>query len=201
MAHAAHESHRIVAGIGIEDADLFHIRQDAQAGRAGPERRETFDPLAPEAAAKGLDLRLHLAAPDGPVATFALMRALANPVSKAIRSTRQGRVIIALRRNGPALDADGFARAIGRSHRPPRNLDHAEGNGLGLAIVTGIVAENHRWLANCTHRRTGASMGLEIPPGGANCPSGMPGGQIFRRGGGAWTHLLSPEKGCIFECV
>jgi len=54
--------------------------------------RGVAEMFTPEAAAKGLGLDLVLAAPDGPVAAYPLMRVLANIVSNAIKYTPAGRV-------------------------------------------------------------------------------------------------------------
>ena len=62
--------------------------------------RGIADMFSAEADAKGLKLRLVLAAPDGKVAAYPLMRVTANLVSNAIKYTRKGRVLIALRRQG-----------------------------------------------------------------------------------------------------
>src|SRR5690606_18657673 len=62
--------------------------------------RSVTSMFAPEAAQKGLDLRLVLAAPDAPVAAYPLMRVVANLVSNAIKYTPEGRVLIGLRRHG-----------------------------------------------------------------------------------------------------
>ena len=136
--------------------------------------RGVAEMFTPEATAKGLDFRLRLAAPDGQVAAYPLMRALANLVSNAIKFTSEGRVLFALRRKscgwrveihdtGPGLDAAEFAQAPGRSRRLERDQAGTEGSGLGLAIVQQIAAANAWRLTNCHHRRTGASILLDIP--------------------------------------
>ncbi len=59
--------------------------------------RGIADMFVAEAAAKGLKLRLVLAAPDAEVAAYPLMRVVSNLVSNAIKYT-QGRIVIRLRR-------------------------------------------------------------------------------------------------------
>ena len=104
--------------------------------------RGIADMFSAEADAKGLKLRLVLAAPDGEVAAYPLMRVTANLVSNAIKYTRQGRVLIALRRQGkghrievhdtgPGLGGADFEQALMRNQRLDRDLDAAEGSGLG----------------------------------------------------------------------
>ncbi len=136
--------------------------------------RGVADMFAPEAAEKGLDLKLVLAAPDAKVAAYPLMRVVANLVSNAIKYTRQGRVVIGLRRDGkghrieihdtgPGLNAAEFQQALQRNERLERDLDAADGSGLGLSVVKDIAAE-HQWrLSACDHRRTGATIRLSVP--------------------------------------
>ncbi|MBX3577362.1 MAG: sensor histidine kinase [Rhizobiaceae bacterium] len=131
------------------------------------------DMFAPEAAEKGLDLRLVLAAPDAPAAAYPLMRVAANLVSNAIKYTRQGRVVVGLRRGasgyfvevhdtGPGLAGDAFERALLRNQRLERDVDAAEGSGLGLAVVKEVADANGWRLSACAGRRTGASLRLDL---------------------------------------
>ncbi len=141
--------------------------------------RGIADMFAAEAADKGLDLRLVLAAPDGPVAAYPLMRVVSNLVSNAIKYTRRGRVLIALRRHGeghrievhdtgPGLGGAAFEEALARSHRLVRDRDAAEGSGLGLAVVRDIAAAQAWRISACEQRRTGASIRVDLaaPAGG-----------------------------------
>lgn len=166
-----------------EPAPLTARAPDA---KAAPTAHQTKEPglhevlrgvtemFAPEAEAKGLGLTLRLGAPDGPVDAYPLMRALANLVSNAIKYSRQGRVLIALRRigpvwrveihdTGPGLDTAQFAEALGRTARLERDRPQTEGSGLGLTIVRDIVKAQGWTMTRCNHRRTGASIRLEIP--------------------------------------
>jgi len=135
--------------------------------------RGVCDMFASEAAAKGLELRLALAAPDGKVAAYPLMRMLSNLVSNAIKYTRTGRVVIGLRRDkggyrvevhdtGPGLSGATFEEALLRNRRLERDLDAAEGSGLGLAVVKEIADANDWQLSACAHRSTGASIRIAI---------------------------------------
>lgn len=153
------------------------MTEDRQSGEPGLHEvlRGVAEMFGPEAEAKGLALSLRLGAPDAPVEAYPLMRALANLVSNAIKYTRQGRVLITLDRRGsgwrvgihdtgPGLDRAQFAEALERHARLDRDRPEAQGSGLGLAIVQDI-AEKHGWtLTACHHRRTGASLLLDIPP-------------------------------------
>ncbi len=136
--------------------------------------RGIADMFAPEAADKGLELRLVLAAPDGEVAAYPLMRVVANLVSNAIKYTRRGRVVVALRRSGtgyrvevhdtgPGLAGAAFEQALLRSSRLDRDVSVAEGSGLGLAVVKEIAEANGWTLTSCADRRTGASIRVDLP--------------------------------------
>jgi len=134
------------------------------------------DMFASEATAKGLGMRLVLAAPDAKVAAYPLMRVLANLVSNAIKYTREGRILVALRRHGaghrievhdtgPGLSGAAFQRALLRNERLERDREAAEGSGLGLAVVKEIVDANDWRLTSCAGRRTGASIRLDLAAG------------------------------------
>lgn len=131
------------------------------------------DMFASEATAKGLGMRLVLAAPDAKVAAYPLMRVLANLVSNAIKYTREGRILVALRRHGaghrieihdtgPGLSGAAFQRALLRNERLERDHEAAEGSGLGLAVVKEIVDANDWRLTSCAGRRSGASIRVEL---------------------------------------
>ncbi|MGL4488484.1 MAG: sensor histidine kinase [Rhizobiaceae bacterium] len=138
--------------------------------------RGVADMFASEASNKGLELKLVLAAPDAEVAAYPLMRILANLVSNAIKYTREGRVLIALRRHGsghrievhdtgPGLSGAAFQLALQRNQRLERDRDVAEGSGLGLAVAKETVDANNWLLTSCEGRRTGASIRVHIAAG------------------------------------
>lgn len=135
--------------------------------------RAVADMFASEAANKGLELKLVLAAPDGPVAAYPLMRVVANLVSNAIKYTRDGRVLIGLRRHGsghrieihdtgPGLSGAAFEQALLRNQRLERDLAAAEGSGLGLAVAKETVDANDWRLTSCAGRKAGASIRIDI---------------------------------------
>ncbi|MGE3307998.1 MAG: sensor histidine kinase, partial [Rhizobiaceae bacterium] len=122
-----------------------------------------------EASEKGLGLKLVLAAPDGAVAAYPLMRVLSNLVSNAIKYTRHGRVLVDLRSRGsgwlievhdtgPGLSGAAFELALIRNRRLDRDLDAAEGSGLGLSVVKETAAANGWRLSACDGRRNGATV-------------------------------------------
>ncbi len=136
--------------------------------------RGVADMFAAEAAAKGLGLRLVLATGDAPVAAYPLMRVVANLVSNAIKYTGEGRVVIALRREGPGhrieihdtgpgLQGAAFEQALLRHERLERDRFTAEGSGLGLAVVKEIADAQGWRLTSCAARQTGASLRLHVP--------------------------------------
>lgn len=168
------------------DADDRPSRLGGEAGPAAPAPgtepaepglhdvlRGIADMFAAEAQARGLELRLVLAAPDAGVAAYPLMRIAANLVSNAIKYTRQGRVVIGLRRHGtghrveihdtgPGLNGTVFEEALNRGHRLERDRAEAEGSGLGLAVVRETAAA-HGWrVTACDGRRTGASIRVDL---------------------------------------
>jgi signal transduction histidine kinase len=135
--------------------------------------RGVADMFASEATDKGLGLRLVLAAPDAKVAAYPLMRVVANLVSNAIKYTREGRVLITLRRSGsghrvevhdtgPGLSGAEFEQALVRNRRLERDRPAADGSGLGLAVVKETADANNWRLSSCAGRRTGASIRIHI---------------------------------------
>lgn len=145
--------------------------------------RGIADMFAAEAAAKGLGLRLVIAAPDAEVAAYPLMRVVANLVSNAIKYTRQGRIVIGLRRQGaghrvevhdtgPGLSGPAFDLALQRNQRLERDRAVAEGAGLGLSVVKDIT-EAHGWsITSCAGRRNGATIRVGIAGAGTGVVRG-----------------------------
>lgn len=136
--------------------------------------RGVADMFTAEAEAKGLRLRLVLAADDAKVAAYPLMRVAANLVSNAIKYTPEGRIVLTLRRDGrahrvevhdtgPGLSGATFEQALKRNERLDRDRDVAPGSGLGLAVVKEIVDANGWRIDSCAGRTTGTSIRVHIP--------------------------------------
>jgi signal transduction histidine kinase len=158
---------------------------ESAAGNAEPGLHNVLrgiaDMFASEAADKGLELKLVLAAPDTRVAAYPLMRVVANLVSNAIKYTREGRVLIGLRRSGsghlveihdtgPGLSGPEFEQALLRNQRLERDLSAADGTGLGLAVAREIVEANGWQISACQSRRTGSSIRIDLAPDGPKFP-------------------------------
>ena len=168
---------RLVAG-RLAQSEPHQLELDATtAGDSEPGLHEVLrgiaEMFAGEAAAKGLTLKLILAAPDCMVDAFPLMRVVANLTSNAIKYTKQGRVIIALRRHGsghkievhdtgPGLAGANFNYALQRNQRLDRDLHAAEGSGLGLSVVNETVASSGWKISSCAARTTGASIRVTL---------------------------------------
>jgi signal transduction histidine kinase len=153
--------------------------------------RGVADMFAPEAAARGLGLKLVLAAPDGPVAAYPLMRVLANIVSNAIKYTPAGRVLIGLHRHGagwrievhdtgPGLSGTAFEAALLRNNRLERDRHAAEGSGLGLSVASEVAAANGWKITASEARRTGATIRIEVVEPGATQGNTTPVAPPFR---------------------
>jgi len=132
--------------------------------------------FAPEADAKGLELRLKLGASDREIHSFALMRVLSNLVSNAVKFTDSGKILIALRAGpggmrievhdtGPGLEPEDFAVAKSRHVRLSAEASGAEGSGLGLAIASSIAQEEGWSLDISQTRQNGTGLILHMPAG------------------------------------
>lgn len=160
------------------------LARDAAARRnenALPGVQETLrlvhDMFVDNARSKGLDLRLAKGGGEGEVNPLVLMRIVSNLVSNAIRYTPEGKVLIGSRLRsgririevhdtGPGLSSDEFDFAKQRAARLERDHLAAEGDGLGLAIVCDLAAQNGMdvRLLPCRHR--GTSIAVEV-----GCPA------------------------------
>lgn len=147
--------------------------------------RGIADMFSAEAAAKGLGLRLVLAAPDTRVEAYPLMRVVANLVSNAIKYTREGRILIGLRRHGaglsvevhdtgPGLSGATFEKALRRNERLDRDRGVADGSGLGLSVVRDVADSNGWQVSSCEHRRSGATIRIAISQGGDSAGGSEP---------------------------
>lgn len=131
----------------------------------------------PDAASKGLELRLAPTSLRATAAPLPLMRVLSNIVANAVKYTDAGAVLIGARRlgdavrvevhdTGPGMAAQDFERAQRRAVRL-ENCGAAGGYGLGLAIARQIADAEGWGLDLDLRRRHGAGVVLTLPRAGA----------------------------------
>ncbi len=131
----------------------------------------------PDAAAKGLELRLAPTSLAAQAAPLPLLRVLANIVANAVKYTDAGAVLIGARRSGdvvhvqvhdtgPGMAAEDFERAQRRAVRL-ETCGATDGHGLGLAIARQIADAEGWSLRLDPRRRQGAGVVLTLPRAGA----------------------------------
>jgi two-component system OmpR family sensor kinase len=95
--------------------------------------------------------------------------------SVTLRVTRDGALnVVEVEDNGPGMDPDDRQRAFERFWRgsPARS---GPGSGLGLSIVSGIVAAHHGSVEMTTATGHGTTVRVSLPPrSGSPLPSGSP---------------------------
>jgi len=123
-----------------------------------------------EARAKGLDLRLVASDEQVAVQPLALMRIISNLVSNAVRYTRNGKVLVGVRRSGKnavlqVLDTGpGMSETeLGRFRNAWQSGDDSQGHGLGLAICGALSARHGLRLAVKSETGRGTVFSLTIP--------------------------------------
>lgn len=137
--------------------------------------RRVHGEFLPEAARKGLRLRIH--APSLRVRSdpFLIERILGNLVSNAIRYTHQGSVLIGARRRGDEASLEVWDTGIGiapeqqqavfeefvQLGNPERNVQ--KGTGLGLSIVRRLTALLGHSLTMRSHPGRGTRFRLRLP--------------------------------------
>lgn len=119
--------------------------------------------FADEAAAKGLELRVHPTQVDVTVPPLVLMRIVTNLVSNAIKYTDQGRVVVGLRRGdglrlcvidtGPGMQPE----EIARFRQAYAKGEASTGHGLGLSVCFELAQAN------------GMTLDVQSEPGRGTC--------------------------------
>ena len=142
------------------------------------------DEMAPQAAAKGLVLRVvDCRAVVVSDATY-LRRILQNLISNAIRYTQAGKVLVGARRRGDALRLEVWdtgpgipeaarERVFGEFQRLDAAASAAEGMGLGLSIVERACALLHHPLNLISTEGRGSVFQVTVPLDGAPARGGL----------------------------
>ena len=132
------------------------------------------DMFGPDAAAKGLNLRVVQSSQTVSMPVLDLMRIAGNLVSNAIKYTQQGEVLVGVRRHGDKLrfevhdtgsgmsDAE-FQQAMERGARLGDANEMADGHGLGLSIVGRLLAQRGLNVGLLPRRSSGCSIFVELP--------------------------------------
>ena len=164
------------------DDTLFLARVDDPVTRAGLSQLDTAGELGDvvgflEAVAveKGVRLTINGVSPPTVNADRTLLRrALVNVVANAIRHTPAGgevgigaspdanAVKITVSDNGPGIDLADLPRVFDRYFRGQDSID-AEGSGLGLSIVKGIMTLHHGTVRITSSRGSGTVVSLIFP--------------------------------------
>ena len=131
------------------------------------------DMFAEEARSKGLDLRIVNSTAQTSLPPLAVMRLATNLVSNAIKYTQSGKILVGLRNRpggprlevhdtGAGLSESDLQTALGRNVRLD-GAEMADGSGLGLSIVGGIV-KDHKLDFGLLPRSGGTSLYVALPP-------------------------------------
>jgi signal transduction histidine kinase/CheY-like chemotaxis protein len=180
MAAAVDDLDRLFNAIlGVAAADGAAQKAQVQTVALGPILDRLRDSYAPEAALKGLALRLRATPCLVSVPPEVLERVIGNLLSNAVRYTRQGGVLIAARSRGDRVEILVADTGIGMTAadlprifsdyvqvaNPQRNA--LSGYGLGLAIVKRLV-DGLGWTITVRSRPgRGSLFILSVPAGSA----------------------------------
>jgi len=174
----------------LENLVARHLDSDVSLPAPAPEETDALDDLgvqqvlsaieemfAPDAEAKGLQLRRVESELETSADALALTRIVSNLVSNAIKYTETGGVLIGTRKKsgtvrievhdtGPGMSEADFARASQRSVRLGRD-GNVQGKGLGLTIAIELARRNGMSLELSRLRSCGTGLVLVIPCKGA----------------------------------
>ena len=143
------------------------VNDDSQAPvNMGEILQNVHEMFQADASAKGLDLRFVPSAERILLPALDLMRIVTNLVSNAIKYTEKGAVLFGLRHRsgalwlevhdtGIGLPPDAFHKVLMRAVRG-EDLNGAEGHGLGLSIVQGLL-EKHELQLDANIRPSGGT--------------------------------------------
>lgn len=136
--------------------------------------QRTVEMFGPDAAQKGLSLRVVMAERAVAISSLDLMRVVGNLVSNAIKYTQEGKVLVGVRRRGGALRLEvhdtgvgmseqEFSQAMRRGERLKDGSDLAEGHGLGLSIATKLLKQRGLSIGLLPRDGGGTSIFVELP--------------------------------------
>lgn len=157
----------------LETASLESQEQDVSVVDIGEVLTSVGEMLGPDAEAAGVDLRIIPSSQQATIAPLAVMRIVSNLVSNAIKYGGAGKVLVGVRRingrvvievhdTGPGLSEDAFQHAVSR-HVRLDTAGVAQGNGLGLSIVSALAQEHGAEFSRLPRRTTGLSVRVVFP--------------------------------------
>lgn len=146
----------------------------AQAVQVSAVLKRIEEMFGPDAREKDLDLRVVSSGQSVAVPTLDLMRIVGNLVSNAVKYSDQGKILVGARRRGDMIRLEvhdtgagmseaEFRQALARGERLAQEGGSIDGHGLGLSIVSELVAK-HGLNAGLLPRSTpGTSVFVELP--------------------------------------
>lgn len=151
----------------VSQSGITSVQDDSQAPvNMGEILQNVHEMFQADACAKRLDLRVIPSSERVALPALDLMRIVTNLVSNAIKYTEKGAVLFGLRHRdaalwlevhdtGVGLPPDAFHKVLMRAVRGD-DLNGAEGHGLGLSIVQGLL-EKHELQLDANIRPSGGT--------------------------------------------